>query len=125
MPTTLLLLLAVPLAAAAVVALLGAGRPRAVRAVSLAATVVCLALVVMAVAGFAQEPPTADGAQTFHPRLVTEWPLLRLGPATVEFYVGVDGLNLALVVLTAVLMFCGVLVSWKSVTERDNEFFAW
>jgi NADH-quinone oxidoreductase subunit M len=128
MQTALLLLLAVPLAAAAAVALLGAGRPRAVRRLSLLASVVCLILAVVVVVGFTQSPPAEDGARTFHPRIAVQWNLLQLGPspsAMVQFYVGVDGLNLALVVLTALLVFCGVLVSWKSVTERDNEFFAW
>ena len=50
--------------------------------------------------------------------------MLRQGTA-IQFYIGVDGLNLWLIVLTALLMVPAVLVSWKSVKERDNEFFAW
>ena len=56
----------------------------------------------------------------------TTWNLIRLGEATaIQFYIGVDGLNLWLVVLTALLIVCAILGSWTSVKERDNEFFAW
>ena len=56
----------------------------------------------------------------------TTWNLITLRQGTaIQFYLGVDGLNLWLVVLTALLMVSAVLVSWTSVTERDNEFFAW
>src|SRR5262249_29843126 len=49
----------------------------------------------------------------------------RLGDAgAMQLYFGLDGLNLWLVVLTALLMVSGVLASW-SVTERVNEYYAW
>src|SRR6185295_7403602 len=49
-----------------------------------------------------------------------------LGDAgAVEFYLGLDGLNVWLIVLTAVLLFSSVLVSWKGIEERANEYYAW
>src|SRR5205823_14251641 len=36
-----------------------------------------------------------------------------------------DGLNLWLVVLTAVLAVPAVLISWNQITDRVNEFYAW
>src|SRR5207302_6786999 len=36
-----------------------------------------------------------------------------------------DGLNVWLVLLTAVLMVSSVLVSWTSIQERVNEYYAW
>src|SRR5207247_110995 len=55
----------------------------------------------------------------------TTWNLLPLGPGAIQFYIGLDGLNVWLVVLTAVLLLPSVLISWNHINERDNEFFGW
>jgi NADH-quinone oxidoreductase subunit M len=55
----------------------------------------------------------------------TSWDLLPLGPGAVQFYIGLDGLNVWLVMLTALLTMPAVLISWKHITERVNEFYAW
>jgi NADH-quinone oxidoreductase subunit M len=55
----------------------------------------------------------------------TSWNMLPLGQGAIQFYIGLDGLNVWLVVLTALLGLPSVLVSWKAITERVNEFFAW
>jgi NADH-quinone oxidoreductase subunit M len=67
----------------------------------------------------------------------TSWDLLPLAGRTaapasaqrsrgaIQFYVGIDGLNVWLLVLTALLMVSAVLVSWTVVTERVNEYYAW
>jgi NADH-quinone oxidoreductase subunit M len=44
----------------------------------------------------------------------------RLG---ISYHVGVDGMNLPLVLLTGVVMFTGVLISW-GIDDRPREFFA-
>src|SRR6202043_1525055 len=36
-----------------------------------------------------------------------------------------DGLNIWLIVLTTVLMVPAVLISWESITDRVNEYYAW
>jgi len=41
----------------------------------------------------------------------------------ISYYVGVDGMNTPLVLLTGVVMFTGVLISW-GVDDRPREFFA-
>ncbi len=41
----------------------------------------------------------------------------------ISYYVGVDGLSAAMVLMAGVVVFCGVLVSWN-VEERPREFFA-
>ncbi len=41
----------------------------------------------------------------------------------ISYHVGVDGLNAPLVLLTGIVMFTGVLISWK-VDDRPREFFA-
>jgi NADH-quinone oxidoreductase subunit M len=141
----LICLPAVPAAAAAVVALLGPGRVAAVRGVSLAATLACLVIAAVLTAAFVgayrpeavgQEPPHRTAPQkSFAPEIVpgataanrhaTTWTLVRFGDTgAIQFYFGLDGLNIWLVVLTALLMVSGVLASW-SITERVNEYFAW
>src|SRR5579871_2466609 len=133
----LMLLLALPLAAAVVCAALGQGRAPLVRWVALGAALVELALALVLAARFvAYEHATNLAAlTTFTPEFVpgstpddphkTQWDLLRLGRGTVQFYVGVDGLNVWLIVLTPVLLLPSVLVSWTHVAERVNEFYAW
>jgi NADH-quinone oxidoreductase subunit M len=41
----------------------------------------------------------------------------------VSYHVGVDGMNLPLVLLTGIVMFTGVLISW-GIDDRPREFFA-
>ncbi|MFC2074808.1 NuoM family protein [Bdellovibrionota bacterium] len=41
----------------------------------------------------------------------------------IQYFVGVDGISLAMVVLTSIVIFCGVMASWN-VKERAKEFFA-
>jgi NADH-quinone oxidoreductase subunit M len=143
MPNLLILLLAVPLVASVVVALLGAQRADAVRWLSLAATVFCLAVAVAVAVQVYPVLATHDPAGTFQPEMVpgstpenphaTTWDLIPAQQTAadgqtkvaVQFFVGIDGLNVWLVVLTAVLMVASVLVSWTAVTERQNEFYAW
>ncbi|MCC6417255.1 MAG: NADH-quinone oxidoreductase subunit M [Gemmataceae bacterium] len=137
----LIVLLALPAGTAVVVALLGAQRLRAIRALSLAATLATLAVAVVLTIGFAEirtDPAQAKTAPslTFRPEVVpgalesephrTSWNLIPVGPrGAIQFYVGLDGLNVWLVVLTALLMVPSVLVSWNAIQERGNEYYAW
>jgi NADH-quinone oxidoreductase subunit M len=140
----LLALLAVPAVTAVVVALLGARRGALIRWLSLAATLIDLVLVLVLVvdylSGVRPIPPIAaqprDKVATFQPEMVpgadpanrhkTTWNLIDFGRlGAVQFYVGLDGINLWLIVLTAVLMVPAVLISWKAVDERVNEYYAW
>ncbi len=64
----------------------------------------------------------------------TGWTLLRLtsnptsasrsGPY-VQFFIGMDGLNLWLVALSSFMLIPAILVSWESVKERPGAFFGW
>jgi NADH-quinone oxidoreductase subunit M len=135
-----LALILVPFVGAIVVASLGAKRAEAVRWVSVGVSVACLFFAVLLAWQFcelraAQSPSTARTTPTFTPEFVpgstaekphgTDWNLMPLGFGAVQFYLGVDGLNIWLILLTAVLMLPSVLVSWTAVSERVNEFFAW
>jgi NADH-quinone oxidoreductase subunit M len=138
-------LLAIPAVAAAVVALLGRLRSPGVRWVSLGATVICLLLAAILAVAFAvrqaehrhaeKKEPSKTPAVAFEPEFVpgatdkkphqTTWSFLSIGPGEVLFYIGLDGLNIWLVVLTALLMVPAVLVSWHAIEERVAEFYAW
>jgi NADH-quinone oxidoreductase subunit M len=145
-------LIGLPAAAAAVVALLGPRRGAAVRWVSLATALVSLGMATTLAFAFATRPappaPTdvPGGLPTFRPVYVpgspgefrdaegslirrdphaTSWDVVPMGRTAIQFYVGLDGLNVWLVLLTAVLFLPGVLVSWLAIEERVNEFYAW
>jgi NADH-quinone oxidoreductase subunit M len=131
-PTLLIILLATPMVAAAIVGLLGPGKPGLVRRVSLIATLLAFAISVILAAFFSSMGRT--NFQTFQPEFVpgatgdphqTSWAILSLGSGVIQFYLGIDGLNIWLIVLTTLLLIASVLVSWKAVTDRVNEFHAW
>lgn len=43
----------------------------------------------------------------------------------IQFFLGVDGLNLWLVALTSFLMIPAILCTWDTITVRANQFYAW
>jgi NADH-quinone oxidoreductase subunit M len=132
-----LTLLGLPLVAAFFVASLGPARAEVVRWVSLLVGLVELVLALVLAHRFMilDRGAIASALPTFTPEFVpgssaadphhTHWALLQLGRGAVQFYIGVDGLNVWLVVLVAVLLLPSVLVSWTHVSERVNEFYAW
>ncbi|MBI2807642.1 MAG: NADH-quinone oxidoreductase subunit M [Planctomycetes bacterium] len=143
----LLLLLALPVGGGIFVACLGQGRALLVRQVSLGVTLAGAAIALILVFAVLDRQSGA-GHPTFRPLFVpgasakaphaTTWNLLDLGerrptdaktPAprlgAIQFYVGLDGMNVWLVALTALLMVSSVLISWNSVAERVHEFHAW
>ncbi len=46
------------------------------------------------------------------------------GNVSLEFFLGLDGISVALILLTTVLTVSAVLVSWESVKDRAAEFYA-
>jgi NADH-quinone oxidoreductase subunit M len=139
----LLWLVFLPLAAGIFVAALGPRRGDLVRAVSLGTSLVVLVLAFILVGRFialerhgVHVSEQADGVPTFHPEFVpgtspdnrhrTTWDIVPVSPTgPVQFYLGVDGISVWLVLLTALLFMPSVLISWTYVRERVNEFFAW
>lgn len=64
----------------------------------------------------------------------TNWTLLRLAGETpklttagpnVQFFLGIDGLNLWLVALCSLMLVPAILVSWDAVTVRPGAFYGW
>jgi NADH-quinone oxidoreductase subunit M len=146
MPTTaaMLGLMIVPFAAALVIAFLGNKRAAEARWVALGASLVGLVLALLLTISFVEtraktpfdpsvsktfEPEFVPGATAASPRTTT-WTIVSFGDpqrpvGTVQFFIGIDGLNVWLILLTAFLMVPSVLVSWNAITERVNEFYAW
>jgi NADH-quinone oxidoreductase subunit M len=123
------LLLTIPAAAAVLVAALGPRRTKEIRWLSLAATVAGAVLAVLFAVGVARHASklATTTPATFQPEYTVRANFLPLGNGGIQFFIGLDGINIWLVVLTAVLMVSAVLISWDSsqVKERQNEYFAW
>jgi NADH-quinone oxidoreductase subunit M len=130
-----------PLVGAVVVWSLGPNRGTLVRAVSVSVALVTLVLASYLAVQFILLERTAESlAQAGHlgvfvPEFVpgstpdaphsTTWDLLPIGAGAIQYFMGVDALNLWMVVLTAVLMLPCILVSFNHVSQRVNEFYAW
>ncbi|MCL4488440.1 MAG: NADH-quinone oxidoreductase subunit M [Chloroflexi bacterium] len=106
------LLILVPLVGAVCVALVPHGNDRAIKWVTLVTVLLNFALGVAVFLGF--RVGTAD--MQFVER--APW-IPQLG---ISWYVGVDGLSLLLVVLTAFLMIIAIGGSWNAITDRVKEY---
>jgi len=103
----------IPLLAGLLILLLPARFKNWVRGIALGAATLTLLLSIIIYARY----DTAAGGYQFIEHL--PW-VPALG---ISYYVGVDGISAPLVLLAGIVIFCGVLVSWK-VEERIHEFFA-
>ncbi|MBN2508342.1 MAG: NADH-quinone oxidoreductase subunit M [Verrucomicrobia bacterium] len=107
--TTIIVL---PLAAALLVALVPRDLRFGIRLVALAAT---LADLILATVLFLQFDPGTAGYQCVHR---VPW-VSALG---IEYHVGVDGVNVGLVLLAAVVAFAAACASWE-IRSREKEFY--
>jgi NADH-quinone oxidoreductase subunit M len=107
------LILAAPMLAAVIIMLLPRERVTWPRWVALGGAALTLGLSIFVMAAYRL---SAGGFQfqELHPLLPA------LG---VQYALGVDGMALAMLLLTGIIISCGVLASWD-VTERPQEFFA-
>ncbi|ADB40886.1 complex I subunit 4 family protein [Spirosoma linguale] len=114
------LLIFIPLIGSLVVALLPERQTGLFRWVALAVTLVELVLAGMAWAGFDK----AEAGYQFLQQV--DWitlPLGNLGVVSIDYLVGVDGISLPLVVLSAVVMLIGVISSWR-MTHRQKAYYS-
>ncbi len=112
--TLLDLCIALPLVAFVALLLVPRGRPEASRWLALVSSVLIFVLSLGLAAGF--ERATA-GFQF-------ETDVLWIHVPAIRYHVAVDGLSLWLVLLSTLLTPIAVLISWRSVTKRVKEFFA-
>jgi NADH-quinone oxidoreductase subunit M len=111
-------ILFLPAVGAAVIALfVSSEHPRAIRWISAIFTFVPLALAVIVFAMFDKSAAAAGMIQF-------EEKVLWIAPLNAHYHLGVDGLSMPLMILTALLGFLVVLISWK-IHERPREYFAW
>src|SRR3989304_5236286 len=132
----LLLTMAIPAAAAALLLVFRRSMTGPTpRWIALAATVATLLVSIGLAHNFRELPVPAAGASVspIHPRFeyVHHWFAFPATDATTanaaglqfDFHIGLDGISLAMIVLTTVLTVSCVLVSWESIAEREAEFY--
>ena len=112
--TTILFL---PALGAVLVAFVLGNRPRTIKWTAAILTFIPLLLSIILFASF-DRSPAAAGLIQFEEKV--PW----IAPINAYYHLGVDGLSLPLVVLTAFLGFLAVLISWK-IDLRPREYFAW
>ena len=127
----LILMLLTPLVGAAAVLYLGDARARLVRLVSLAATLATLALAALIVVNY-ETPTVRTAGEPFasDPDYALQLPWLiysqtgSTAATMINLQLGVDGLSIWLIGLTALLMVPAVLISWESITDRPAAYYA-
>ncbi|HXD08603.1 MAG TPA: NADH-quinone oxidoreductase subunit M [Anaerolineales bacterium] len=113
-----------PLVASLIMLLMPPQRKNEVRAVALASATFVLILSAWMYLTYDQ---TAAGYQ-----FVEKYTWLNISPLVISLHLGVDGISAPLVLLTGVVMFTGVLISWgdddkhvmAGIQDRPREFFA-
>jgi NADH-quinone oxidoreductase subunit M len=116
-PHPLLLILLSPLVSALLVMLVPRRNLLAIRLISALGTSVSL-LVSLWVAFAFDRASALNGQQDLQFVERLDW----LPGVGISFFLGVDGVNLSMVLLTAIVIFCGVFASW-TVTYRTKEFY--
>ncbi|UFH57328.1 NuoM family protein [Spirosoma sp. KNUC1025] len=114
------LLIFLPLFGALLVALLPANLTAQLRSIALIVTLVEVLLAAAAYTGFDK---TVAGYQLLEQADWITLPLGNLGIASIRYLVGVDGISLPLVVLSAVVMLIGVISSWN-MTHRLKAYYS-
>lgn len=114
------LLIFLPLLGSLLVALLPESQRTWFRWIGLSITLVETVLAGLAYAAF---DPSVPGYQLLEQADWITLPLGRLGIASIDYLVGIDGISLPLVVLSAVVMLVGVVASWVF-THRLKAYYA-
>lgn len=115
----LLLILLSPAVATLLLFFVGAENKRLVRTIATLAAGTCLATAVWLFLGFHDAPiDVAAGSHAYKHVLKVDWvPSLGL-----SFHLGVDGMGVAMVLLTSITIFTGVMVSYR-VQSRVKEYY--
>ncbi|MDZ4658464.1 MAG: NADH-quinone oxidoreductase subunit M [Bythopirellula sp.] len=126
----LIVMIFLPALGAILVALEGSNRPETVRKLALFVTLATLVLAVIVATKYETTSPEVLADEIMSPQMVTrttwfEFERAGADPVKIEAYLGIDGISIMLVVLTALLTVSAVLVSWTAINVRVAEFFAW
>lgn len=100
------------------------------RWVALAGAVATLFVSLQLANGYTQLPKTVTPNAPIQPQLQYHHPWLTLAagteggsPLKLELFFGLDGVSVALIVLTTLLTFSSVLISWEVIRDRAPEFY--
>jgi len=107
-----------PIVGLIVVLILPKERQNAIRWTALIASSITFVLSLLILTSTSYDPSNADL------QLVVQRPWIRIADWTIEYHMGVDGLNLLLVLLTTFLTPISILSTWSAVEERIKEFMA-
>jgi NADH-quinone oxidoreductase subunit M len=91
-------------------------RHQAIRITALAASTLTFLLSLVMLAAFDRADPDLQ--------MVVRLPWIRVVGWTLEYHLGIDGLSLLLVLLTALLTPISILSTWSAIQERVKEFMA-
>ncbi|QJW88180.1 NADH-quinone oxidoreductase subunit M [Spirosoma taeanense] len=114
------LLIFLPLCGSLLVVFLPESHATRFRWIALGITLIEVALAALAYAAF---DPTQANYQLLEQTGWITLSLGNLGVASIDYLVGVDGISLPLVVLSAVVMLIGVVSSWN-ITHRQKAYYA-
>jgi NADH-quinone oxidoreductase subunit M len=112
--TLLNLVLALPVAGFLIVLLMPREKPQAIRGVALVVALLTFVLSIGLAVGLRSDTPGAQFATD----------VIWIPSPEIHYHVGIDGLSLWLVLLSAFLTPICVLISWRSIDKRVKEFFA-
>jgi NADH-quinone oxidoreductase subunit M len=88
-----------------------------VRNIALSGSVIQLVLSIALVFFYTQERSAGNSAQ-----MLFEYNFAWFTPMNINYHVGVDGISIAMILLTSVVVLAGILVSWN-VDKMSREFF--
>ncbi len=119
------LMIFLPLFAAAIVGVIPSHMKGAIRWTTLGTMLVELILSLMLFVGFDGSHQAESWADAFQFVEALPWISLKfgsLGALEVNYFVGVDGISMPLIVLSGILLVIGVISSWK-ITEKVKGYF--
>ncbi len=124
----LLIILLAPAIAALLLFWVKDGNDRLVRAICTVATGIALVTSLVLFIGFHDAPPGADGVvssasgveHVYKHTQKIQW--IDRDVLDLSFFIGVDGIGMAMVLLTAFIIFCGVMVSY-TIRTRVKEYY--
>lgn len=120
-PFLLTLTWLLPLASAGILMAFPSTQAVAVRRFSLAVNGINLLLIgILAVAFCAHPPQVSAGSSESVLAFVTD--ISWFAALNIRYHAGVDAISMAMMVMAAVVVFCGTLASWK-IEDRTKEFF--
>ncbi|MBD2751832.1 complex I subunit 4 family protein [Spirosoma validum] len=88
------------------------------------ALVITLIEVLLSAVAYASFDKTLAGYQLLEQADWITLPLGNMGIASIRYLVGIDGMSLPLVILSAVVMLIGVISSWTTITTRTRAYFS-